>query len=110
MLSDDVRRTVAHALTTAESDRAPIRPLRETWAELEVVDSYEIQLLNIRRRLADGATIHGHKVGLSSKAMQQMMGVDEPDYGHLLSDMAVFEDRPVAAGRYLYPRVEVEVG
>ena len=38
------------------------------------------------------------------------MGVDEPDYGHLLSDMEVFEDRPVSAGRYCYPRVEVEVG
>ena len=52
----------------------------------------------------------GHKVGLSSKAMQQMMGVDEPDYGHLLDEMQVFEDTPVKAGRYLYPRVEVEVG
>jgi 2-keto-4-pentenoate hydratase len=42
--------------------------------------------------------------------MQQMMGVDEPDYGHLLDEMQVFEDVPVKAGRYLYPRVEVEVG
>jgi 2-keto-4-pentenoate hydratase len=42
--------------------------------------------------------------------MQQMMGVDEPDYGHLLSDMAVPSDRPVDATRYCYPRVEVEVG
>ena len=42
--------------------------------------------------------------------MQQMMGVDEPDYGHLLDEMEVFEDKPVQAGRYLYPRVEVEVG
>ncbi len=52
----------------------------------------------------------GHKVGLSSQAMQQMMGVDEPDYGHLLDEMEVFEDTPVKAARYLYPRVEVEVG
>jgi len=42
--------------------------------------------------------------------MQQMMGVDEPDYGHLLDEMQVFEDTPVKAGSYLYPRVEVEVG
>jgi 2-keto-4-pentenoate hydratase len=42
--------------------------------------------------------------------MQEMMGVDEPDYGHLLSDMAVSSSRPVSAGRYCYPRVEVEVG
>src|ERR1700744_2448914 len=43
-------------------------------------------------------------------ARQQMMGVDEPDYGHLLDEMQVFEDVPVKASRYLYPRVEVEVG
>src|ERR1700744_4167277 len=43
-------------------------------------------------------------------ARQQMMGVDEPDYGHLLDEMQVFEATPVKAARYLYPRVEVEVG
>jgi 2-keto-4-pentenoate hydratase len=75
-----------------------------------VVDAYEIQLINIRQRVAEGARVVGHKVGLSSKAMQQMMNVDEPDYGHLLDEMEVFEDKPVKAGRYLYPRVEVEVG
>jgi 2-keto-4-pentenoate hydratase len=52
----------------------------------------------------------GHKVGLSSLAIQQMMGVDEPDYGHLLDEMQLFEDTPVKANRFLYPRVEVEVG
>jgi 2-keto-4-pentenoate hydratase len=77
---------------------------------MDVVDSYEIQLVNIRQRLEAGATVLGHKVGLSSKAMQQMMGVDEPDYGHLLDDMAVSEEQPVDAARYCYPRVEVEVG
>jgi 2-keto-4-pentenoate hydratase len=77
---------------------------------IDVVDAYEIQLINIRQRVAEGARVVGHKVGLSSKAMQQMMGVDEPDYGHLLDEMEVFEDTPVKAGRYLYPRVEVEVG
>ena len=111
MLSDDVRRTVADALRDAEVERAPIPPLRETWPDIDVVDSYEIQLLNIRRRLEAGARVNGHKVGLSSKAMQEMMGVDEPDYGHLLSDMEVCQsDEPVAGvGRYCYPRVEVEV-
>jgi 2-keto-4-pentenoate hydratase len=115
MVSPDVRREAAAALAAAERDRAPILPLRETHPELGVVDAYEIQLLNIRRRVEAGATIRGHKVGLSSRAMQEMMGVDEPDYGHLLSDMelpegGVSEDRPVSAGRFCYPRVEVEVG
>jgi 2-keto-4-pentenoate hydratase len=110
MLSDDVRREAAEALVAAERDRSPIPPLRETYPDLDVVDAYEIQLLNIRQRLASGSAVHGHKVGLSSKAMQEMMGVDEPDYGHLLSDMALREDAPVSAGRYCFPRVEVEVG
>jgi 2-keto-4-pentenoate hydratase len=110
MLSEDVRQDVAAALRRAEADRQPIPPLRETWPGIDVVDAYEVQLLNIRRRLDAGATVKGHKVGLSSKAMQEMMGVDEPDYGHLLSDMEVSSDAPVPAARYCYPRVEVEVG
>jgi 2-keto-4-pentenoate hydratase len=110
MLPDEVRHDVAQALVEAERYRRPIPPLRETYPAIDVVDAYEIQLLNIRTRLATGATVHGHKVGLSSKAMQEMMGVDEPDYGHLLSDMEVSEAKPVSARRYCYPRVEVEVG
>ena len=54
--------------------------------------------------------MRGHKVGLSSPAMQQMMGVDEPDYGHLLDAMQVLEDTPIKADRYCYPRIEVEIG
>ena len=109
MLPDDVRRQVADTLRDAERDRAPIPPVRESWPDLDVVDAYEIQLLNIRRRLDGGAQVNGHKVGLSSLAMQEMMGVDEPDYGHLLSDMEVSSDEPVSASRYCFPRVEVEV-
>jgi 2-keto-4-pentenoate hydratase len=110
MLTETQRREVADLLARAEADRAPVPPLVESYPEMDVVDSYEIQLLNIRRRLEAGTRVLGHKVGLSSLAMQQMMGVDEPDYGHLLSDMEVFADRPVEAARYCYPRVEVEVG
>lgn len=110
MLSPEARGAAADALAAAERDRTPIPPLRDTYPGLDVVDAYEIQLANIRERLDAGVTVHGHKVGLSSRAMQEMMGVDEPDYGHLLSDMAVQEDEPVSAGAYCYPRVEVEVG
>ncbi len=109
MLSDQLRNDAAEALANAERDRVPLPPLRETYPDLDVVDAYEIQLANIRRRLAAGATVHGHKVGLSSKAMQEMMGVGEPDYGHLLSDMGLHEDLPVSVGRFCMPRVEVEV-
>jgi 2-keto-4-pentenoate hydratase len=110
MLGVAIRDELAADLAQAERSREPIAPLTAAQPDIDVVDAYEIQLINIRQRVAEGARIVGHKVGLSSKAMQQMMGVDEPDYGHLLDEMEVFEDSPVKASRYLYPRVEVEVG
>ena len=110
MLSSATRAELAADLAEAERTRVPMGPLTAAHPDIDVVDAYEIQLINIRQRITDGATVAGHKVGLSSKAMQEMMGVDEPDYGHLLADMEVFEDVAVPAGRYLFPRVEVEVG
>jgi 2-keto-4-pentenoate hydratase len=104
------RDELAADLAQAERSRQPIAPLTASHPEIDVVDAYEIQLINIRQRVAEGARVVGHKVGLSSLAMQQMMGVDEPDYGHLLDEMQVFENKPVTAANYLYPRVEVEVG
>ncbi len=110
MLSSATRDELAADLAQAERSRAPIGPLTAANPDIDVIDAYEIQLINIRQRVAEGARVVGHKVGLSSLAMQQMMGVDEPDYGHLLDEMQVFEERPVTAANYLYPRVEVEVG
>lgn len=110
MIPVATRDALAADLAQAERSRQPIAPLTAAHPEIDVVDAYEIQLINIRRRVAEGARVVGHKVGLSSLAMQQMMGVDEPDYGHLLDEMQVFENKPVTAANYLYPRVEVEVG
>jgi 2-keto-4-pentenoate hydratase len=110
MLTDTERRAAADTLAEAERTRIPIDPLTGRWPAIDVVDAYEIQLANIADRLKTGAVVRGHKVGLSSRAMQTMMGVDEPDYGHLLDDMFCFEGDAVPAGRYLLPRVEVEVG
>lgn len=110
MLSDNVRAELAASLAQAERSRVAMSPMTDTYADIDVVDAYEIQLLNIRQRVAEGARVVGHKVGLSSEAMQKMMNVDEPDYGHLLDDMQVFEDQPVLTSKYLLPRVEVEVG
>ncbi|MFM9370437.1 2-keto-4-pentenoate hydratase [Streptomyces sp. Da 82-17] len=110
MLTDSQRRHAAEILRSAEQHRAPVAPLVETYPEIDAEDAYEIQLINIRRRVDAGAEVRGHKVGLSSPVMQRMMGVDEPDYGHLLADMELAQDHPVAIGAYCFPRVEVEVG
>jgi 2-keto-4-pentenoate hydratase len=110
MLDSTQRATAAELLWGAERDLAPIDPLTETFPGIDVVDAYEIQLANIRRKLAAGHRVRGHKVGLSSPVMQQMMGVDEPDYGHLLDSMVLDADAPIPAARYCYPRIEVEIG
>ncbi|SES23604.1 2-keto-4-pentenoate hydratase [Lentzea xinjiangensis] len=104
MLTTQDREAAAELLRAAERDRVPIKPLVELYPGIDVVDAYEIQLLNVRHRNRD---VIGHKVGLSSLAMQEMMGVDEPDYGHLLDDMQLAGTADVSA--YLYPRVEVEI-
>jgi 2-keto-4-pentenoate hydratase len=108
-LSTEQRQAAADALWEAELAHIPIDPLTIAHPKMDILDAYEIQLINIRRRLADSRVVRGHKVGLSSKAMQEMMGVDEPDYGHLLDDMFVFEDFAVDAATLCQPRVEVEV-
>ncbi|WP_407839656.1 2-keto-4-pentenoate hydratase [Streptomyces sp. DSM 116496] len=110
MLNDPLRREAAARLRGAELRRAPVPPLTELYEGIGTEDAYEIQLLNIRHRLAAGDRVTGHKVGLSSPVMQAMMGVDEPDYGHLLHSMELYEDTPVPAAAYCAPRVEVEVG
>jgi 2-keto-4-pentenoate hydratase len=106
MLAEQQLSAIADRLRAAERDRAPIAPLTGSYPELEPADAYAIQLRNIRRRTAP---VIGHKVGLTSAAMQQMMNVGEPDYGHLLADMRLAEDVPADAGRYCCPRVEIEV-
>jgi 2-keto-4-pentenoate hydratase len=110
MLDSTQRATAAELLWAAERDLAPTGPLTEAFPGIDVVDAYEIQLINIRRKISAGARVRGHKVGLSSPVMQQMMGVDEPDYGHLLDWMVLDASRPVPAGGYCYPRIEVEIG
>jgi 2-keto-4-pentenoate hydratase len=109
-VDDDSRNAAALMLAEAERNRIPIPPLTETFAGLDAVDAYQIQLLNIQRRLTSGHRLRGHKVGLTAKVMQDMLGVNEPDYGHLLDDMFVGDGEEVAAGRFLQPKVEVEIG
>jgi len=76
MLAQSDRMVAAELLWAAERDRVPMAPLTSTYPGIDVKDAYEIALHNIRRRVAAGATVYGHKVGLSSEAMQTMMGID----------------------------------
>ena len=100
---------VANLLWEAENNKQAIEPITETYPQLEVDHAYEIQLINIKRKLTTGRVIQGHKVGLSSKAMQKMMNVNEPDYGHLLDDFFHKNRSKINLKNYLTPRVEVEI-
>jgi len=109
MLSDIERQEAADLLWEAEQTLVPCEQLTERYDKIDIVDAYEIQLRNVARKRTAGRLVRGHKVGLSAKAMQQMVGVSEPDYGHLLDNMFFFEADTIPAGRLLQPRVEVEV-
>jgi 2-keto-4-pentenoate hydratase len=103
------RAEAAELLMTAYRTGTAVEPLAEKYAGLTLDDSYEIQLLQIARRVAAGARVKGHKVGLTSPAMQRQMNVDQPDFGHLLDDMFHLENVAIPADSYLQPRIEPEV-
>ena len=104
-------------LTRAEAARhlldayggTPIRPLTATYDDMTLEDAYAIQLLQIDELTSAGRVVKGHKVGLTSAAMQRLLGVDEPDYGHLLDDFFHLEHAPIPLDRFVQPRIEPEV-
>jgi 2-keto-4-pentenoate hydratase len=100
---------IAELLLEVYANREPVEPLTAKFAGLTVDDAYEIQLIQVRRWLAGGAQVKGHKVGLTSAAMQRQLGVDQPDYGHLLDRMFWLEYEPIPISRFLQPRVEPEM-
>jgi 2-keto-4-pentenoate hydratase len=100
---------LADGLWRAETDRVPIDPITESWPDLSVDDAYAIQTRNVDRRVAAGAVVCGHKVGLTSRASQELLGVREPNFGALLDDMFVDECDEVRLDALVQPRVEAEI-
>ncbi|RZQ63762.1 2-keto-4-pentenoate hydratase [Amycolatopsis suaedae] len=87
----------------------PVPPLIERHPELTVDDAYAIQRAQVDRWLAGGAVLRGHKVGLSNASVRAQLGVDQPDYGHLLDTMFYEQDKPIPVGHFLQPRLEPEI-
>lgn len=108
-MDDKTRAEAARLLFEAYSNGKPISPLTSTYDDLTLEDAYAIQLLQIDWFVEQGRSIKGHKVGLTSAAMQRLLGVDQPDYGHLLDDFFYLEHEPIPTGRFLQPRIEPEV-
>jgi len=99
---------LARELWEAERAARPIEPLTDRH-DLGVADAYAIQSRNIERRVAAGRVVRGRKVGLTSRAMQDFLGVSEPDFGVLLDDMFVDEGDEVPLATLVQPRVEAEM-
>ena len=109
MLSNAIRQQAADILMAAARERKQAAQLSKTWPDITMEDAYAISTEVANRRIAGGAKLIGHKVGLTSKAMQRSSQIDEPDYGHLLDDMMVADGARVAHENYCRPRVEIEL-
>jgi 2-keto-4-pentenoate hydratase len=102
------RRETVDALLRAYVEKRGIVPISATHPDCGLDDAYAIQLGQVGRWVDEGRTVRGHKVGLTSEVMQRQLGVDQPDYGHLFSDMFYADDAPIPASRFIAPRVEPE--
>lgn len=100
---------LADELWEADRSAKPIAPLTERHPDLVLSDAYAIQTVNITRRTEAGQRIIGRKVGLTSRPMQEMLGVDEPDFGVLTDEMLVEDGDAIDLGRLVQPRVEAEI-
>jgi 2-oxo-hept-3-ene-1,7-dioate hydratase len=109
MLSESERLKAADLLMQAGRTRTPVTQLSTTWPEITIEDAYAIQNEVAARRMQAGATLIGHKIGLTSKAMQRSSMIDEPDYGHLFDDMMIADGATLAHADYCVPRVELEL-
>ncbi|MGG3466721.1 fumarylacetoacetate hydrolase family protein [Neobacillus pocheonensis] len=99
----------ATALLEAEVHKKPIDPFTSSADIISVDEAYQIQLQQIRRKVENGAVIVGKKIGLTSKAMQEMFNVNQPDYGHLLNDMIYEDGETISLDRFIQPKVEFEI-
>lgn len=109
MLNNKERQKAAADLYRAEHERKVIPQLSRTFPKIELEDSYAIQRLWAEMHIAKGARQIGHKIGLTSRAMQMASKITEPDYGHLLDTMLYRDGAQIPASRFLKPRLEVEL-
>src|SRR4030095_8885059 len=103
------RKKAADILMSAEKERKQAVQLSKTWPDIAIEDAYAISSVVAKRKRAGGAKLIGHKVGLTSKAMQRSSQIDEPDYGHLFDDMLHHDGARLPFESFCVPRVEIEL-
>ena len=109
MLDAELRTQIANDIEGVYQTRAQLPLLTKTYPEITIEDSYRVQEELIRRKLAAGAKVKGYKVGLTSKAMQELAGSSEPDFSTLTDDLFFPEDTPLPAAQFFTPMAEAEI-
>ncbi|HLU78616.1 MAG TPA: 2-oxo-hepta-3-ene-1,7-dioic acid hydratase [Burkholderiaceae bacterium] len=109
MLDTQTIEKVAEELHAAENNRTQIRQVSLRHPEMTIDDAYRIQSAWVQRKLDEGRVVKGHKVGLTSRAMQLASNIDEPDFGVLLDDMFYHDGAAIPTDRFIVPRIEVEL-
>ena len=109
MLDQATCQALAFELEEAQASRTQVRHLTQRYPDLTISDSYAIQREWIALQLAGGRKVIGHKIGLTSRAMQIASQITEPDYGTLLDNMLLADGAEVEASRFIVPRLEVEL-
>lgn len=101
--------TAVEKLEEAYENHQSIAPLTEQFPSLTIEEAYAIQMSRVDRALQSGEVISGKKIGLTSVAMQNLLGVDQPDYGHLFRSMKVEDGDSVSLSQLFQPKVEGEI-
>lgn len=109
MLEQSLIESIAEELVQADRDRTVLPRLTARYPDMVVEDSYAIQKVWSDRRIANGARLVGHKIGLTSKVMQVATGITEPDYGVIHDDMVVESGSVLEFDRFSNVRIEVEL-
>jgi len=109
VLASELVQALARQLYEARKTRTPLRHFSKQYPEMTIEDGYAIQREWVKLELADGRSIKGRKIGLTSRAMQQASQIDEPDYAPLMDDMFFAANADLPLDRFIAPRVEVEL-
>src|SRR5262249_60992955 len=108
-LSEAERKKCVETLLNAFKEKKQAVQLSTTYPHITIEDSYAISTAVAQHKIKGGAKLIGHKVGLTSKAMQASSQINEPDYAHLLDYMMIPDGAPVQHAASCLPRVEVEL-
>jgi 2-oxo-hept-3-ene-1,7-dioate hydratase len=109
MLSFDTVKLLARRLYEARKNRVQLRHFSLEHRGMSIEDGYAIQSEWVKMEIADGRSVKGRKIGLTSRAMQQASQITEPDYAPLMDDMFFATGSDIPFDRFIAPRVEVEL-